>query len=380
MDFEALIEKRQQAIASQNAGKQDQAVQAYHELLDYEGHDDLFEGEVPDPLTLGQFFSVVHNNLGAIDLIAGRYKPARAAFRKALDLAPGNVEANTNLGLAHIYSGNPTGAIDCFVRALGADPGYLTARFSLAKALGMTGQHDEALRSLDASIAAYPTMAEFHAERAEALIRLSRLDEARKSAAEAMRLGPQNAEALAVMGTVHWMTGELELAAESYGGSLALRADEPGVHTNLAVVLQKLNRFDEAIESYNKALAIDPTFTDASGNLAYFYSSRGQIAKAREAAADGLKAKPGDPFLLFVLGRCDRLQGHLEAAKAQFLSLEPLLPEGRLLSEALLELAKTLDAMGEAGQAAKYLDRATRIGARLPVVVGRGIQAALDDS
>ena len=53
MDFEALIEKRQQAIAAQNAGRQDQAVQVYHQLLDYEGHDDLFEGEVPDPLTLG---------------------------------------------------------------------------------------------------------------------------------------------------------------------------------------------------------------------------------------------------------------------------------------------------------------------------------------
>ena len=379
MDFEALIEKRQQAIAAQNAGQQDRAAQVYHELLDYEGHDDLFEGEVPDPLTVGQFFSVVHNNLGAIDLAAGRYKPARTAFRKALDLAPGNVEANTNLGLAHIYSGNPTAAIDCFVRALGADPDYLIARFSLAKALNMTGQHEKAVESLDESIGAYPAMAEFHAERAESLICLSRLDEARKSAAEAMRLGPQNAEALAVMGTVHWMTGELELAAESYNGSLALRSDEPGVHTNLAVVLQKLNRFDEAVESYRRALAIDPTFTDASGNLAYLYSCRDQIASAREAAADGLKAKPGDPFLLFVLGRCDRLEGHLEAAKTQLVSLIPLLPEGRLLSEVLFELAKTLEAMGQSAEAAKYLDRATQIGARLPTVVGRGLQAALDD-
>lgn len=373
MDFETLVKKRKQAIADHQAGQLGQAAEAYHDLLEYEGYDDQFEGAVPDALTLGQFFAVVHNNLGAIDLAAGRYKPARAAFRNALDLAPGHVEANTNLGLAHFYLGNPTSAIDCFLRALEVDPGYLTARFTLAKAFNMTGQHEKAVESLDESIANFPDLAGFHAERAESLVRLNRIDEARVSAVEAVRLDPQDAKSMATMGTVHWMTGELELAVESYRSSLALRPGEPGVHTNLAIVLQKLKQFDEAIESYKRALAIDPTFSDANGHLAYLYSCRDQIAGAREAAATGLKSKPGDPLMLFVLGRCNRLEGDLEAAKTQFISLEPLLPAGRLLFELLHELAEALEATGEADKAAKCIDRAAQIGARLPTVGGPGL-------
>ena len=109
------------------------------------------------------------------------------------------------------------------------------------------------------------------------------------------------------------------------------------------MVLQKLNQFDQAVESYKSALAIDPTFADANGHLAYLYASRNQISGARKAAAAGLKTKSGDPLMLFVLGLCDRLEGDLVAAKAQFLSLEPALPSGRLLFELLHELAKVLD-------------------------------------
>lgn len=379
MDFEALFARRQEAIAAQNAGHADQAVRIYHELLDYEGAEERIEGETPDALTLGEFFSVIHNNLGAIDLAAGRYKPARAAFRKALDLTPGNVEANTNLGMAHIFSRNPTAAIDPLKRAIEADPGYVKAYYALAKALNLTGQYEKALETLEDSIDKFPDLPEFHAERAEAMLRLSRLDEARQSAAETLRLDPQNADGLAVMGTIHWMSGELELAEEVYRRSLELRPGEPAVHTNRAVVLQKLKRFDEAVESYQRALEIDPTFVDAMGNLAYLYSSRELVPKAREVARRGLRQMPGEPFLLFVLARCDRLEGKLEAAQSQLEKLEPLLPEGRLMAEVLFELGKTHDAKGERESAARYIDRAIEIGRRLPTVVGRGLQDALEN-
>ncbi|MEE8371262.1 MAG: tetratricopeptide repeat protein, partial [Sphingomonadales bacterium] len=279
-----------------------------------------------------------------------------------------------NLGLTHLYSGNAMASVECFERALEAEPGFLKARFFLAKGLNLTGRHEAALESLDESIIAYPEMPDFHVERSDALMRLSQLDEAQKSAREALRLQPDSATALAALGTIQWMKGELDEAIKSYTRSLEIQPEEPSVHTNFAVVLQNLRRFDEAIDSFRRALGIDPDYSDARGNMAYLFSNLDRMDEARRTAREGLERKPQDPFMHFVLGRCERMEGRHQEAVNRLKPLVELLGEGRLLSETLFELGKAFDELGEKDKAGKYFSRAVQIGEKLPVVVGRGLQ------
>ncbi len=74
--------------------------------------------------------------------------------------------------------------------------------------------------------------------------------------------------------------GDLEGAAREYRDFLASNPNQPGIHSNLGVVLTQLGRFEDAVKEYNEALRLDPSNSGVKLNLALAYYKSGRIPEA----------------------------------------------------------------------------------------------------
>ncbi|HWA25181.1 MAG TPA: tetratricopeptide repeat protein [Lacunisphaera sp.] len=105
-------------------------------------------------------------------------------------------------------------------------------------------------------------------------------------------------------------------AKEALAKLTALAGKKPavGVYMQLGMLYDAVNQPDDARASYEKALAIDPNFTPALNNLAFFYAaSPATLDKAYELAKQAQNQRPSDPvvadtmaWILFQKGQYDR--------------------------------------------------------------------------
>jgi Flp pilus assembly protein TadD len=77
---------------------------------------------------------------------SGQLNEAATAFRKAVDLEPGDAEAWNSLGVVLVRAGDTGKGIECFRRALRAVPAHSEAHRNLAVALDRQGRTAEATR------------------------------------------------------------------------------------------------------------------------------------------------------------------------------------------------------------------------------------------
>ena len=87
---------------------------------------------------------------------------AHAAYRRALELAPGHPDANLNLGRLLHEARDPVAAATHYRSALAARPGDATAEFNLGVALEDLGQLDLAIAAYARAIALDPGLADAH--------------------------------------------------------------------------------------------------------------------------------------------------------------------------------------------------------------------------
>jgi Flp pilus assembly protein TadD len=75
---------------------------------------------------------------------------ARAAYEKALALAPNEGAVLNNFGMSKLSAGDPDGAAALFVRALEASPDLAAAETNLRLALALDGRYQEAVAGVEA--------------------------------------------------------------------------------------------------------------------------------------------------------------------------------------------------------------------------------------
>ena len=96
------------------------------------------------------------------ELEASDHGAAREAYRAALALDPGHVEAHVNLGCLEHEAGNLEDAEEHYRAALAAHPQHAIARFDLAVVLEDLGRDRDALRAYEAVLVDDPACAEAH--------------------------------------------------------------------------------------------------------------------------------------------------------------------------------------------------------------------------
>ena len=154
--------------------------------------------DLPDPLLQQADVvldsGVAHEALGMQALRRQDWAGAIQAFKRGLELSPGDVSLRYWMATAMIASGDAAGAEREFRAVIRADPGFANAHFSLGAVLDRQGQKADALREYEAAVKAAPTMPDARLRLADTLRTQGQLANAVTHYEEAVRLDPTRAE------------------------------------------------------------------------------------------------------------------------------------------------------------------------------------------
>ena len=127
---------------------------------------------------------------------------AAAQFRKALEIDPGNAEAEGGLGHALVSSGSIDEAIPHLRRALELAPANGEADIELGIALAKKGQLDEAMSLFQKALVLMPDSADAHYYLGKALVLTGRVEEGLVQWKQALQSQP---DSLQVLNDMAWV-------------------------------------------------------------------------------------------------------------------------------------------------------------------------------
>ncbi|MFO1184249.1 MAG: tetratricopeptide repeat protein [Bauldia sp.] len=188
----------------------------------------------------------------------GRLADAEAAYRRVLDIEPGNFDGLHLLGIVRSQQGSYEEAEALIARALAVDPDAAPAWANRGVALTLLKRFPEALTCLD----------------------------------RALSLDPGFANALGNRGDVFLASSQPERALADYDRALALAPKSPDVLFNRGNALRALRRFDEAVIAYERVVALRPAHAAAWANQAKSLLSLGRFQEAIESADTALSIRP----------------------------------------------------------------------------------------
>jgi tetratricopeptide (TPR) repeat protein len=188
-------------------------------------------------------------------------------------------------------------AISLFERALELAPGYVEAMIALGSALDLKGAFlampeliERSLALLQQAVALKPDSAEAHIRLGETLADLGRIDEGIAEMQESLRLAPDNAEAHANLARNYWMgKGDDELGLAHFRRALAINPDAGYTHLQLALLQSLRGEFDDAEREARAAVVLQEQamsgtqgllLIGAHSRLGYVFYRRGQYDEA----------------------------------------------------------------------------------------------------
>jgi protein O-GlcNAc transferase len=179
--------------------------------------------------------------------------------------------------------------------------------------------------------------------------------EAERLCRQVLEIEPSHADAHHCLGVLAFQVGRPEIAAAFIGQAIALRGDDPAMHSNLGNALKGLGRISEAIASYRRAIALRADFADAHSNLGNALGDQGEVDEAIRSYRRALTLRPAFPDAHKNLGDVFLKQRKLVEAAASYgraLALKPDFPDAHNnLGVALKDLGKLDEAIAAFGQA-----------------------------
>jgi Flp pilus assembly protein TadD len=210
----------------------------------------------------------------------GDHKGAERAYRRGLELAPGDAELRNALGWTLFQEGRSAEAVAEYERALAADPNHAKAHNNLALALVELGRLEEAASHFERSLELEPR-AEIYSDLGFTMARLGKSDEARADYEKALELDPHCASAHFNLAVDSVQAGKFGEAESHYRQALAGRPTAE-THNGLGYALARQGRTDEAVAEFRKAIDLDATFAPAYNNLADALLKQGKLEEAQQ--------------------------------------------------------------------------------------------------
>ena len=243
-------------------------------------------------LSIQPGFIDAHYNLGVASKANQDFKQAEMSYMKVLKLAPNHVEALNNLGGIYLDQQNFEKALNYFNQAIANNSKHLEANFNRANALRDSGQ-------LKIAITAYEKVLELNADFPLALTSLGeifkrqgKLKEAIKLYQKALDIDPQYPEAYFLLGNALCDLDQSQKALENYKTAIKFKADYADAWGNMADIYVDRNDFKKALISYEAAIDLDP---DCAGRWDSLGSARRQNNELEEAIKSYKKALELDP-------------------------------------------------------------------------------------
>jgi predicted TPR repeat methyltransferase len=253
------------AAALHQAGRLDEAVQAYR--------------EVPDE---SPYAFKALNNLGTVLEGRGRLDEAIEVYRRAVELRPDSEVPLYNLAFGLHQQNRLAEAIESYRAALRLNPGLTLARYNLGNALFQCGRYEAAAEEFRQAARDEPGSAAGLRRLGDAWFKLRRIPEARQAYERALQLEPNSAGEHFNVGKVLHLAGEPERAIAAYRRSIELDLRQSAPYENLGRLLSRLGRRDEAAEVYRQWSAASPG-NPAPAHLLAALTGEGVPARAADA-------------------------------------------------------------------------------------------------
>jgi predicted Zn-dependent protease len=263
----------------------------------------------------------------------GVSRVALPAYRRALDLKPGDPAVHYNLGSLCLRRHQWTEAITHLRAACDARPDWQPAWENLAQAMVGTEHYETVVPFLADCMARFPDNPVFAFQRAAALMHMG--DRARAEAAYrdlTARL-PDNPVAWAGLAAAVIQDGRKDEAAGLIAEAAAKGAVSEDLDEMAATLKLDAGDADAAVAGYAAVLARDPGHRLARVNLVDALLQVGDHARALKVCDERLAAVPGDPEMLAYRAIVMTDMGDPAAAEAflppgLIMGHRPLAPDG----------------------------------------------------
>ena len=258
-------------------------------------------------LSLDDLLGAAWVTLGIIDAGTGRAEEAIADFRKAIDRDPRSADAHRELGRAYEDLGRTTEAEATYRRAIELRPESWAGYSYLGYFLVSQGRSAEAESVYARALALAPDNAKLWDSLGASRHYQGRLVEAQTAFAKSIALDPRP-QAISNLATLQFYEGRYADAAKTLEQATRTGTRDFRVWRNLAAALHWAPGMrDRAAAAYRRAadlaeeeLRIDPRNPETLVQLADCRAMLGDSARARAAAAEGLRIGPVDAGLAAV--------------------------------------------------------------------------------
>ena len=228
-------------------------------------------------------------------IAAGDARTALGLAQQAWNLAPTDADCSNLVGVCAVALGDGATAEQCWRQALALNPQTIEARVNLARFCMESNRVGEAEEMLRQATSLAP-------EHAGAQLLLGRLLAAREDAEaalhyrKALSLAPDLAEAWANLALDLERENKWDEAEAHHRRALALEPGSAQIRINLGNLLARRHRHSEAEGEYRHALALDPSSAAAHTSLGVLQADFGLDAEAEQSLRAALQWKPDYPL------------------------------------------------------------------------------------
>jgi len=249
---------------------------------------------------------------------AGKVEESEQLLQRANQLDPENANTLYQLGIVKLFR-NDSSAADFFKSALEKNPELDVASISLINALIRDKKYGKALQAANEFKKINPIVAQGLI--GSIYLYKGDMDRAKKAFTDVVELDHNHIGGLFNLAKIAQYEGHSADAVEYYKKILKIKARHfPSISSLIQLSMNK--EVQPAIEEYFKNNLINnPNKPIARLVLAEYYLAHKQLAEAKKVAKDGLKAMPGNTYLLMLIAKVETYMGdydnslkHLEEA------------------------------------------------------------------
>jgi tetratricopeptide (TPR) repeat protein len=307
----------QRALAAQQAGKLDEAIEGYRLLL----------GKYPD-------LAEIRSNLGAALAAEGRYQEAVTEYKRALVSKP-NPGVRLNLALAYYKTDQLALAVETLKEVRVQDPGNSQILTLLADCYLRLGHNKDVIDLLTSAQRGDPDNLTFNYLLGTALVRDGQAAQGQLIIDKILKNG-DTAEARLLMGTTKLMVKDFAGALADFQKAVDMNPNLPDLYSYYGLALLTTGDQSGARKAFERELASDPNNFDANLRMGVLLRQDEDNEKALTYFQHALEIRPGDFGVRYQIATLDLAKGELEAARRD---LEALVKETPQFTEAHVSLA-----------------------------------------
>lgn len=291
------------------------------------------EVEMAQLLKGGPNVALVHSLNGTLQATRKNVAAARSSFERALELAPGFVEALAGLTYLDLEARNPARAIERLDAAIAKQPTNAPLLALLARAHVAAGDEAKAEQELRRAVTVDPRYTPGYNMLARLYIQQRRLDEARAQFEGIVERNPSAAGPRTMVGMLLEAQGKREEARKSYEATVGAVENAPVAANNLAFMYaEQGTNLDVALQLATSAKQLMPNDPSIDDTIGWIYYKKDLPALAVRPLQESLAKRPNAAEVVYHLGMTYAKLGDKSKARETLLralSLDPAVGGGQ---------------------------------------------------